>query len=90
LWYSLNRQTDIVKMAPSQRETLICEMLFSLKILIDIVKKWYSLNTQIDYVNGPTRHTFLYIYSTIFSSTLHVSNDRVVRHQELIVVYRAV
>ena len=29
----------------------------------------------------------VFIYSTIFMSTLHVSKDRVVHHQELIVVY---
>ena len=30
---------------------------------------------------------YIYIYSTIFMSTLHVSNDRAVHHQQLIVVH---
>ena len=40
------------------------------------------------YVNGPTRCNFyIFIYSTIFISTLHFSNDRIVHHQEFVVVY---
>ena len=30
---------------------------------------------------------FLYIYSTIFMSTLHVSKDLVVHHQDFIIMY---
>ena len=41
-----------------------------------------------NYVNGPTRCTFSHLFILqFFMSTLHVSNDRVVHHQELIVVY---
>ena len=32
-------------------------------------------------------HFFMFMYSTIFISTLHVSNYRVVHHQAFIVVY---
>ena len=46
------------------------------------------LTTKHNYVNVPTICTFyIFIYSTIFMSTLHVSDDRDVHHQELIVVY---
>ena len=39
------------------------------------------------YVNGPKCTFYIFIYSTIFISTLHVSKDRVVHHQEFIIVY---
>ena len=49
------------------------------------------VNHSVFYVNGPTRCTFyVLIYSTIFTSTLHVSNERFVHHQQFIIVYRAV
>ena len=48
-------------------------------------KEYNKMNQLCKWTNK--MHFYILIYSTVFMSTLHVSNDRVVHHQGLIVVY---